>query len=106
MGKRFMLLACCLIVALAGCSKSETPQSPANVKQANAAVTANQPAQPATTANAETSKSKIDACALLTSKEIESVQGEPLKETKPSGKSEGGFAISQCYFALPTFANS
>jgi hypothetical protein len=48
----------------------------------------------------------IDACALLTSKEIESVQGEPIKETKPSGKSDGGLAVSQCYFALPTFVNS
>jgi hypothetical protein len=47
-----------------------------------------------------------DACALLTSKDIESVQGEPLKETKSSRKSGGKFNISQCYFALPAFANS
>src|SRR5260370_817804 len=63
--------------------------------------------QPATTnAQAPHSKSKIDACALLTSKEIESVQGEPLKETKSSGSSAGQFAVSQCYFALPTSGNS
>jgi hypothetical protein len=34
---------------------------------------------------------------------IESVQGEPLKETKPSEKSDGAFAVSQCVFTLPTF---
>ena len=47
-----------------------------------------------------------DACALLTSKEIESVQGEPLKETKSTRKSGGDFNILQCYFALPAFTNS
>lgn len=77
-------------------------------QQANTAAPgpATQPSQPATIANAESNKSKIDACALLTSKEIESVQSEPLKETKPSEKFEGGFAVSQCYFTLPTFTNS
>jgi Protein of unknown function (DUF1573) len=65
---------------------------------------ANQPNQQVMTTIA--SKGKIDACALLTSKEIESVQNEPLKETKSSGSSAGQFAASQCYFALPTAANS
>jgi hypothetical protein len=51
-------------------------------------------------------QSKIDACGLLTSKEVESVQGEPIKETKPSGKMMPDFAISQCYFALTTASNS
>ena len=51
-------------------------------------------------------KPKIDACALLTSKEIEGVQGEALKETKLSGQATGGFLMSQCFFTLPTFTNS
>lgn len=66
----------------------------------------NQPAQSAPVATAESNKSKIDACALLNSKEIQAVQGEPLKESKPSGMSAAGLAISQCYFALPTSSNS
>jgi hypothetical protein len=66
---------------------------------------ANQPSKQVITTIAS-SKGKIDACALLTSKEIESVQGEPLKDTKASGNSAGEFAVSQCYFALPTSANS
>jgi hypothetical protein len=59
-----------------------------------------------TRAAAET-KSKLDACAFLTSAEIEAVQGEPVKETKPSAPPTGaGLTISQCFFRTPTFAKS
>jgi hypothetical protein len=34
------------------------------------------------------------------------VQGEPVKETKLTARSDGGFSISQCFFTLPTFTNS
>jgi hypothetical protein len=51
-------------------------------------------------------KPKLDACALLTTKEIESVQGESVRETKLTGRSAGGFSMSQCFFTLPTFTNS
>jgi hypothetical protein len=34
------------------------------------------------------------------------VLGEPVKETKPTVKAERGMGISQCYFVLPTAANS
>jgi hypothetical protein len=60
----------------------------------------------ASTSGATTARGKTDACALLTSQEIRSVQGEPLKETKASGSAEKGFSISQCFFTLPTFNNS
>jgi hypothetical protein len=49
---------------------------------------------------------KIDVCGLLTSQEIQAVQGEPLKESKASASTESGFSISQCFFTLPTFNNS
>lgn len=62
---------------------------------------------PATTNSSLSSGAgKLDACSLLTSDEIRSVQGESLKETKLSGGVEGGFKKSQCFFALPTFNNS
>jgi hypothetical protein len=79
----------------------------ANAQQATtgAPSPANQPSNPVMTTIAS-SKSKIDACALLTSKEIESVQSERLKDTKSSGQSGAGLATSQCYFALPTSSNS
>jgi hypothetical protein len=48
----------------------------------------------------------MDACSLLTSEEIQAVQGEPVKETKPSANSQGNLSVSQCYFVLPTFSNS
>jgi hypothetical protein len=89
--------------------KPALPDGKSKILYATASVTAptSTSMQPATTnAQAPPSKSKIDACALLTSKEIESVQGEPLKETKSSGSSAGQFAVSQCYFALPTSGNS
>jgi hypothetical protein len=50
--------------------------------------------------------SALNACSLLTSEEIEAVQGEPLKEKKPGGSSRGNLPDSQCYFALPTLTNS
>jgi hypothetical protein len=54
----------------------------------------------------EVSLAPVDACALLTSEEIASVQGEPIQQTTPTTQSAAGFAVSQCYFALPTHANS
>jgi hypothetical protein len=47
-----------------------------------------------------------NACALLTTEDIEAVQGEAFKNTKASEKSAGGLSVEQCYFALPTAANS
>lgn len=67
------------------------------------------PANPANTpvsSEAVAVKPKIDACALLTSKEIEAIQGEAIKETKLTGQTAAGFSLSQCFFTLPTFTNS
>jgi hypothetical protein len=59
------------------------------------------------TASATTSSSrKIDACSLLTAEEVRAVQGEAFNDRKPSGATENGMVISQCFFSLPTFANS
>lgn len=83
------LIACCL-TALASCSRNE--------RAANAASPAPSPAAPA--------QPPVDACALLTSEEIASVQGQPYQETKPSVQAHDGFTVSQCYFALPTPSDS
>lgn len=42
---------------------------------------------------------KIDACALLTGAEIETVQGSPVTDTKGTEHSDGGLRNAQCYFA-------
>jgi hypothetical protein len=55
---------------------------------------------------AESVKSRADVCSLLSSKQIQSVQGERAKETTASMKSEGGLSVAQCFFTLPTFTNS
>ena len=46
------------------------------------------------------------ACTLLTKEEIQAVQGEIFKNTKPSQRVAAGLTVSQCYFELPTAANS
>ena len=109
----FVVTLCTLVFGIVGCAKSEVPQSSASNQGATASpTTAGSPGQvaqngePAATTAASTGKGKIDACALLTSPEIRSVQGEPLKETKASGSAEKGFLVSQCFFTLPTFNNS
>jgi hypothetical protein len=47
-----------------------------------------------------------DACILLTSAEIEAVQGEPVKETKASVQPNGEMLISECLFHTTNFAKS
>src|ERR1700730_4698211 len=88
------LLAFGLIFAVAGCSKSETARSPGNSQLGNT------PEAGQGVANV------TDACSLLTSSEIEAIQGAVLKDTKASANSQGGLSISQCYFLLPSAADS
>jgi hypothetical protein len=101
------------LLVIASCSTSTT-QTPDNGSQT--AVGTSAPLSTSTTpvtqsvppanADAPIVKPRVDACALLTSKEIESVQGEAIRETKLTGQSSGGFSVSQCFFTLPTFTNS
>jgi hypothetical protein len=102
------------LAAVFSCAKSEAPQ-PLAKKQPVPTQQVNTPApsvatqispQQTTSAGADSGKGKVDACMLLTSKEVQLVQGEALKEAKSSGRSEGGFSTSQCFFTLPTFTNS
>jgi hypothetical protein len=108
---RFELLLglVCATLTIIGCSQAPT-QAPANPPRAvgtsSSAPSASPVASIPAPAQALAVKPKVDACALLTSKEIEAVQGEALKETKLSGQSTGGFSMSQCFFTLPTFTNS
>jgi len=49
---------------------------------------------------------KKDACILLTSAEVEAVQGEPVSETKTSAQPNGEMLITECVFRTTTFAKS
>ncbi|MGB2900709.1 MAG: hypothetical protein WBB89_15700 [Candidatus Acidiferrum sp.] len=55
---------------------------------------------------ATSASGKKDACILLTSAEVEAVQGEPVNETRPSIKPSGGMLISECLFHTATSAKS
>jgi hypothetical protein len=84
------LLVLCLVFAILGCSKSDTARAPSA----------------STPSPGQKSTNGIDVCSLLTSAEIEAIQGGPLKDTKASANPQGGLNISQCYFLLPTAADS
>jgi hypothetical protein len=86
----------------------QTPGDPAvavvNAPGQTAATTtagATSPATPvASPANA------IDACALLTSDDIKSVQGEAVQEAKPNRRTDSPFAVTQCFYMMPSFTKS
>ena len=78
--KIFIALLCSLLLGLIGCKKSSPSTSPVSATQ-------------------ESAQGKFDVCALITSQEIEAVQGSPVTETKSSASSAGGLLVSQCYYA-------
>jgi hypothetical protein len=47
-----------------------------------------------------------DACALLSGAAIKKVQSETLKGRKSTRAKSGALIVSQCFYSLPTFANS
>jgi len=48
----------------------------------------------------------FDACKLIAPSEIEAVQGEAVLDAKSGNRMTGGFAIAQCFYALPSQAKS
>jgi hypothetical protein len=61
---------------------------------------------PQTTRSKQGAERKVDVCKLLTSAEIEGVQGERVEEAKPSTQFSGDLLMSQCLFRTPTPAKS
>ena len=51
-------------------------------------------------------KATVDACALLTPAEIETIQGERVEETIPTAQPGGGSFATQCLFRAPTLSKS
>ena len=89
-----------------GCARSGTSQTATNTNVLQSEHPSPAPAASAAAPSPQQLKPKLDACAMLTSQEIQSIQGEGLKETKLSESSANGLHVSQCFFALPTFTNS
>jgi len=106
MFSRSTLLIVAVLMIATACKKSDSSLSSSTAPNATPTEAS---ASPPATPSAETTaggQAKTDACALLTSADIQAVQAEAVKETKLSGSTEGGFTVSQCFFTLPTFINS
>ncbi len=90
--------------AVATATSNPTPAPPPDAN--NPAVTAGSP-QPATAAPEAAAKGLVDACALITMQEIETVQKEKVAATKGSARTDiGALVASQCFYTLPTFNRS
>src|SRR5258705_10140795 len=104
-----MVLTLMVIVVFIGCKEDEAHKVPVAGSSAGATTSSANPeatVQQSATGGVGKVPSPMDACALLTSSDIESVQREAVKEVKLSGFFDGGFSVSQCFFVLPTFTNS
>ncbi|MDQ2975120.1 MAG: DUF3558 domain-containing protein [Acidobacteriota bacterium] len=105
-----IILFICSLITAQGCSNQATNQpAPAQTQSTSASSTpgpVNMNATPYPSTTAATTKIKVDACSLLTSAEIQAVQGEPLKETKPNEQASGNLITALCYYELPTPSNS
>src|SRR6266567_4219024 len=86
---------------LTGCASQDSNSSVSNTPGSSTTA-----ASPSTSSSSQPVKSKMDACSLLTSDDIKSVQGEAYKDAQRSDRQDGDFIVAQCYFALPTTANS
>ena len=82
-----VFVSCWLIAVSAGCKKGD-----ANHRVPSAGQQSNQP--------------ELDVCALITKQEIEAIQRSPIKETKSSVRSDGGFRVSQCFYTAEDFSKS
>jgi hypothetical protein len=102
----------CSWLAISGCKQS-TNQSASAQKPTNAQTETPMAAsstidarQIQSTSTAAPGKATVAACALLASSEIKAVQGEEPKESKPSTRVDSAFAVSQCFYLMPTYNNS
>jgi hypothetical protein len=97
----------CSLILTNGCGKpAMTQPTPAPSESTAASPRPNNMNATPSASMSPVAKVKFDACMLLTSAEIQAVQGEPLKETNLSERTSGDFVTTQCYYALPTPSNS
>ena len=104
-----ILLGLMLINAL-GCKSTPDQTAATSTPVAAESGTPSIPSTPAAAASPTSLPGKepgaVDACTLLTSDEIKTVQGEALKTTKASQQAGHEFVIDICYYELPTPSNS
>ncbi len=104
------ILLICFLILTNACTtpapNQATPQPSGETAASPATNAPNPNATPTPNPGASVAKGKLDVCSLLTSDEIKAVQGEPLKDTKPSSRTTGALIVTQCYYELPTPSNS
>jgi hypothetical protein len=88
----FVCLLCSPLLFFTGCKKPASVQPSLNSQSASRQESG--------------SADFFDACSLLEKKEIEAIQGSPIKETKSSASSDGGFRVSQCFYTAEEFSKS
>ncbi len=79
---------------VAGCKKAATTE------RSSAPQAAASPAKP------QSGEAYFDVCGLIKKEEIEAVQGSPITNTKSSGRSDGTFRVSQCFYSAREFSKS
>jgi hypothetical protein len=92
--KRSIFPLCFLLLAVTGCKRSTTTQ-----------LSEGSPAA-ASPANQQSGEAYFDVCGLITKEEIKAVMGSPIKDTKSSGRSDGSFRVSQCFYTATEFSKS
>jgi len=90
-GRFIRLLQCFLLFAILGHSLVLSAQKASS--------------KPSTHTSAQT-PGKTDVCAMLSSADIQAVQGEGVEESKASPQSSNGLAMSECLFRTTTPAKS
>ena len=104
----FVLVLCTLVfMTTKGCKSEESkPVAPNNSPTVATTSSASPNASVPVSSPAATAAMTISVCSLLTTSEIQAVQGEPLKETKASQQRGGELITDLCYYELPTPSNS
>jgi hypothetical protein len=82
-----VLLVCSPVIGFPSCKRRETPK-------------------PVPRISGDSNHAQIDVCGLITSQEIEAIQGSPIKETKSSALSDAAFRVSQCFYTATEFSKS
>lgn len=101
---RFCLIIIALL-AITACNSKDTSSPNSNTPANLSPATTTSPAT-SSSSSAGAVKSKVDPCSLLTSDDLKSVQGEAYQDAQRSDRQDGDFIVAQCYYALPTMANS
>jgi hypothetical protein len=85
---------CALLLVSVGCDKEETAEPTVETRSSVAPL------------DSPSAAKNQDICALLTKKEIESVQSSAIRETTGNVRADGGLRIAQCFYTAQDYSKS